>query len=111
MPRPAPVTTATRPSNRCSLTQSGGDWCEAEDAAEGAAEHGGALVGGHTGELRLDQLLAATERAFGVGVVGSPHDGRQASDVAGGDGDGVVLERHVELALHVLARLERVRPL
>ena len=55
--------------------------------------------------------LAAAERALGVRIVGAPHDRRQAGDVAGGDRDGIVLERDVELALHVLARLERVRPL
>ena len=57
------------------------------------------------------QLLAAAEGALGVGVVVAPHDRRQPGDVPAGDGDGVVLERHVELALHVLARHQRVRPL
>src|SRR5262245_7703858 len=99
MPRPAPVTTATRPSNRSSLnipalgaarrgarpplvapqgtcgadTRSG---ChrrfEPEQLTEGAAEHRGAFVVGHTSEQRLDELRAATEGALGVRIVGAP---------------------------------------
>ena len=85
---------------------------EAEQAAEGAADqHGAWLVVGNAGELRRDQLLAAAERALGVRVVVAPHDRRQPGDVPARDGDRVVLERHVELALHVLARPQRVRPL
>src|SRR5947208_5274288 len=109
MPRPAPVTAATRPSN---LRDSGSDGgLEAEEPAQGAAENGGAVAGGDTGEKRLDQLLAAAERALGVRIVGPPNERGQASDVAAGDRHRVVLELDVELAPHVLARLERVRPL
>ena len=83
----------------------------AEQVAERAADHRRALVVGHAGEQRGDQLPAAAERALGVRVVVAPHDRRQPGDVAAGDGDRVVLERDVELALHVLARHQRVRPL
>ena len=51
------------------------------------------------------------ERAFGVRVVVAPDDARHAGDVAARDRDRIVLERHVELALHVLARRQRVGPL
>src|SRR5438309_4383805 len=94
MPRPAPVTTATRPSK---LRDSGSDGgLEAEEVAEGAAEHGGPLVVGDAGEERLDQLLAAAERSLGVRIVGPPDDRRQAGDVAGRDCDRVVPEQHRE---------------
>src|SRR5437763_16676998 len=110
MPRPAPVTTATRPAKR-KLNRSDGDGgFEAQEIAEGAAQDRGPLVGGDTGEQLADQLSATPERALGVWVVVAPHDRRHASDVPTGDGDRVVLELHVELALHVLARLQRVRP-
>ena len=66
---------------------------------------------GHAGELGGDELAAAPERPFGMGVVVAPDDGGHSGDVTGGDGHGVVLERHVELPSHVLAGLERIGPL
>ena len=72
---------------------------EAEQPAEGAAEDRGPLVAGNTGELLLDQLAAAAERALCVRVVVAPHDRRQAGDVPARDRDRIVLERDVELAL------------
>ena len=66
---------------------------------------------GTSRELPGDQLPAAAERALGVRVVVAPHDARHAGDVPARDRDRVVLERHVELALHVLARRQRVGPL
>ena len=93
MPRPAPVTTATRPSNVS------GSGAVSENPGEGPAEHRGALVVRDAGELPGDQLTAAAESAFGVRVVVAPHDRRHPADVAAGDGDRIVLERHVELAL------------
>src|SRR5215207_3918908 len=84
---------------------------EAEEIAEGAADHRGLLVVRNSHELLRDELAAAAKRALRVRVVVAPHDARHAGDVAARDRDRVVLERHVELALHVLARRERVGPL
>src|SRR5262249_33219915 len=112
IPRPAPVTTATRPSNRYSLTWSGGhrDF-EAEQPTQRAAEHRGPLVVGDAGEQLRDQLAAAAEGPFRVRVVVAPHDARDARQVPARHRHRVVLELHVELARHVLARLQRVWPL
>src|SRR4029450_12176941 len=112
MPRPAPVTIATRPSKRCSAgTWSGGrGGIETQDLGQGAADEGRPLVVGDTRELLRDQLAAAPEGALRVGVVVAPHDGRHAGDVAGRDGYGVVPERDGELPPPVLAWPQRGRP-
>src|SRR5438477_12365178 len=94
-----------------SSESSGHRGLEPEQLAQGAADHCGPLVGGDARELAVDQFRAVAERPFGVRVVGAPHDGRQTADAPGGDGNRIILERDVELALHVLARLQRVRPL
>src|SRR3954452_20370949 len=110
MPRPAPVTTATRPSKLCSLNgaRSGGDrGLEAEDATERPTEHRRALGFRHAGELLRDELAAAPEGALGVRVVVAPHQGGEPGDVPAGDRHRVVLELHVELALDVVARHQR----
>src|SRR3546814_14414693 len=87
------------------------DWSSDVCVSDLAAEAGLALVVGHAGELLLVELLAAAERALGVGVVVAPHQRRDPGDVPAGDRHRIVLELHVELALHVLAGLDRVRPL
>src|SRR5215469_8477239 len=103
MPRPAPVTTATRPSKervstcrRCPVPGGSGGrgGPEAEQFAQGAADDGGPLGCRHTGELRGEELPAAAEGPLGVWVVVAPHDGREPADMARRHGDGVVLERH-----------------
>ncbi len=60
---------------------------------------------------RASSSRLPAERALGVRVVVAPDDRGQAGDVPARDRDRVVLERDVELALHVLARHQRVRPL
>src|ERR1700728_2306800 len=112
MPRPAPVTTATRPSKLCMSTPSppsgaaafgcglvgrrrrGKRGLEAQQVTEGPADHGGPLVVGHAGEQLGHELLAAAERSLCVWVVVAPDDRRQTGDVPAGHGDRVVLERN-----------------
>src|ERR1700722_12686179 len=109
MPRPAPVTTATRPSKlyvstrppssvlptgACGLVPGGTGGqrgVEAQEVTERAADHGRLLVRRHAGGQLVHQLPAAAERPLGVWVVVAPDDGRQAGDVPAGDRDRIVL--------------------
>ena len=117
IPRPAPVTTATRPSKLCVFTPTrpsvllirGGALVPVRRAATGAVNPRSPPRVPPTMAARSSAGTSANSRAmssrlprnvpFGVRVVVAPHDRRQPGDVPAGDGDGVVLERDVELAL------------
>ena len=69
------------------------------------------FVIGDADEQLRDQLAAAPESAFGVGIIVAPDDRCHPGEMPAGHGDRIVLELDVELALDVLARHQRVRPL
>src|SRR5215469_18919612 len=83
---------------------------ETYDAGEGAAQDGRAILVRNPGEVLGDALVAAAEGPLGVRVVVAPHDRRQPGDVPGLDSHRIVRELHVDLALQVLAGLQRPRP-
>src|SRR6516165_618601 len=123
MPRPAPVMIATRPSNRKSFSFSAPAACGAgplgprslragipgslparsscvsQQLGECSADHGGALVVRHTHKLFGEQLAAPAERALRVRIVVAPHNAGHAREVTARDGNGIVLERDMELSL------------